>query len=129
MGLHCSYKTFDGPYSKFDRFRDALAIAAGFELYEKEGGHYFGRFGLDYDNTYEEENVLGIWPVEPKEPLLLLLCHSDCEGVIQFRHLCLLAARIAELIPKIDAQWKVTAIEFARGLLRAYKFERDVKFS
>ena len=66
--------------------------------------------------------------------MLILLMHSDCEGVIQPTDGRRLAARLDELLDKIGAgepnadEWQETTRQFINGLTRAADARQSLEF-
>lgn len=97
MGLDVSHGCWTGAYSAFDRFRAALAFAAGYEGWPRM---------LFYiaDEEDAEDVIEGKWTNTPADPLLVLLVHSDCDGIIQPEQAAPLADRLEELLPKLSEE-------------------------
>jgi hypothetical protein len=62
----------------------------------------------DWDNI-NDENIRGEWgekrPMlrdKTHDPLLFLICHSDCDGLLHPYHGRLIADRLEELLPKLE---------------------------
>ena len=143
MGLDTTHGCWSGAYSAFARFRDKLADVAGYET---------GRIVTEFDITREtlfidwggvsEAQIMGRWDRMPcridgtPDPLLLLLAHSDCEGIIPARFCAALADRLAELVPLLPTDpdhghighWQAKTERFIDGLRRAAEAGEDVEF-
>lgn len=127
MGLDTSHECWHGSYGSFRVWRNALAVAAGIPLDNAEYS-----YELPW-NEFTLENFQGEWDRVPgDDPLLYLLVHSDCDGVIhpeQGRHI---ARRLRELAPKLvdHPLWSMRdlAIRFAEGLEQAAEAGEDVDF-
>lgn len=114
MGLDVSHDAWSGAYSRFHRFRVALAQAAG--------------CGFAPHPLLPEEGL--VWRVSPKEPLYPLLNHSDCDGEIEVEDLLPLAARLRELAPHIDPEdFAERAIQFAEGCEAAAAANEPLEFA
>lgn len=111
MGLNCSHDAFDGAYSAFNRFRQAVCHVTGFEgsypphyeysmrgdlLYTKDGqvaireGYDPDRFFLPYG--MDEETCPGLWE---------FLTHSDCDGEISPEMCTKVADDLEKLVPRM----------------------------
>lgn len=139
MGLDVSHDCWHGAYSAFSRWRDELARVAGYEFRQVEGE--FKPFP-DVDWTkYHADLVngplMGHWAETPEDPLLILIVHSDCDGMIYHPQLKPLADRLTELLPllpKTDdwghiGSWRVKTQNFIDGLLEAHEAGEDVEFA
>lgn len=104
MGLDTSHDCWHGAYSAFTTFRNELAKAAGYEItvHEYENGFKSPGPVLDYDR-FTPENYQGEWAETPEDPLIVLLVHSDCDGVIRPAQAAALADRLEALLPAIAA--------------------------
>lgn len=137
MGLDTTHNCFHGPYGAFNRWRDAVARAAGYQ-FKRFDGEYRDAVDLDWD-VFDLKNYQGEWDIVPgDDPLLYLIVHSDCDGVMhpeQGRHL---VARLRQLAPKVDPEgviygvrgnsmYEVT-LRFADGLEWAAAAGEDVEF-
>jgi hypothetical protein len=72
MTLSVSHGAFDGLCSEFRDWRCAIARAAGYGIVDdgSEPAHIL----LDYDSI-TDENIVGVWPAAPADPLLILFAH------------------------------------------------------
>lgn len=94
MGLDVSHDAWHGAYSAFNRFRTALAELGGF-------GTLFVA-GEVTKRMYSEDVIMrSEWPEPPHDPLLVLLIHADCDGVILNKWLTPLADRLEQLLPSL----------------------------
>lgn len=104
MGLDTSHDCWHGAYSSFNRWREAVAVAAGYAVYDV-ADHRSGRIVptvmLDWGHIMLQ-NLLGDWEKPPHDPLIVLIAHSDCEGFIHPEHAGPLADRLEELLPLLN---------------------------
>lgn len=81
---------------------------------------------------FEDKNYQGEWDSIPGEdPLLFLLVHSDCDGVIRPEHGVHLADRLEQLPPLLDEsvrRMREDTERFAGGLRKAAASGEDVEF-
>ncbi len=134
MGLWASHGCWDAGYSAFARWRRELARAAGYKILEPHLG------AADYDLPWDEfkpENYQGEWDTVPgDDPLLYLLVHSDCDGVIHPAQGIHIARRLEYLLPLLDesaAGGHITSMKdrtqaFIDGLRKAAGAGEDVEF-
>lgn len=135
MGLWASHGCWDaGAYSAFARWRRELARAAGYKILEP----HFEQpdYELPWD-MFEPKNYQGEWDSPPgDDPLLFLLVHSDCDGVIHPAQGIHIAARLEQLLPLLDesqAGGHITSMRgrtqaFIDGLRKAAAADEDVEF-
>lgn len=111
MGLNCSHGAFDGAYSAFNRFRQAVCHITGFEgsygphyeysmkgepLYTKDGQIAY-RDGYDADTFYLPDHMTQeTWP-----GLWEFLSHSDCDGEISPEMCTKVADDLEKLVPRM----------------------------
>ena len=137
---HGCWTEDSGTVLDFMRWRALLARAAGYgTAHVLMGEHTFELPDIPYD-TLTEENVLGDWGTPPADPLMILLGHSDTEGVIHHQDAMPLALRLRTLVEGIAEHShysigsplqhieETRTWDFARGLLRAHEAEEDVTF-
>lgn len=134
MGLSVSHNCFDGRYSSFNQLRNALAVAAGYKLttpppgLSEEVRRFFCELPVMGETTADQ--LAGIWPEMPEDPILVILHHSDCEGNIYPAQAGMLAGRIQQLAPSIPKQEVREAAErFAKGLWDAFAKQELVEFN
>ena len=77
MGLDCTHGAFSGAYSSFNRFRKALARAAGGAWPPHAPGALFEGKPLGADDWCWDDEVV---PPEHHAGLLAIMEHSDCDG-------------------------------------------------
>jgi hypothetical protein len=121
MGLDTSHGCWHGPYSRFRRFRRALAKAA------------WGTNLDDYEGFQDEPNENArSFADHASDPLVQLIDHSDCDGELAIDVLLPLAARLDELAPKLkhlaDSDFMERAMQFADGLREAASRGEPVEF-
>lgn len=103
MGLDTTHDCWHGPYSSFNRWREAVQVAAGWPMQDVTG---------EYGQTYREAtvvnwsaitdaNIMGEWDALPEDPLIVLIAHSDCDGVIPVPALLPLADRLDEIAARM----------------------------
>lgn len=135
MGLDTSHNCWHGAYGAFQRWRQELARAAGYEVVEPSGiGQPY--YELPWEQ-FEDKNFLGEWDGIPgDDPLMFLLVHSDCDGVIRPEHGVHLADRLEQLLPLLDeavSGGHITSMrgdteQFIDGLRKAAAAGEDVDF-
>lgn len=144
MGLDVTHDCWHGPYSAFHRFRAALAKAAGLPPLALMDGFYGGSLIDDFewqlsrdvrDSLARKTEGLPIrWSCLRRDPLHVLLNHSDCDGVLPVRSLIPLAKRLEELVPLLATEgeegqrWAECATQFARGCRDAAEARERVEF-
>lgn len=141
MGLDTTHDAWHGAYSSFSRWRDKLCEIAGYELYDRTG-YPGGKMTLIDWGLWKEENFYDP-PYIPcrldgtPDPLLLLICHSDCEGKIRSEFLDPLAKRLEELLPELEKQpddgghignWSSKTRQFILGCRAAASKGEDLEF-
>ena len=134
MGLDTSHDCFHGAYGAFARWRRELARAAGYTILEPSIDR------ADYDlpwDMFEEKNYQGEWDSVPgDDPLLYLLVHSDCDGVIHPEQGVHIARRLESLLPLLDesasgghlTSMRGKTQQFIDGLKTAALAGEDVEF-
>ena len=128
MGLDTSHNCWHGAYSAFARFRARLAQSIGMDL---SSMRVFEQFGA---SEFGEE-----LPSNEKEPLCILLNHSDCDGVIEHKDTLPLANRLKEILV-LEQSKAVSSDDFENnryleriqqfidGLMDAHNNNEDVDF-
>lgn len=104
MGLTVSHGCWNGGFSHWHRWCNALACAAGYTLAEvgtSRPDDYSMIVPSELkDVEWDEVNFFGDWPAgPPADPLVILLVHQDNGGRIHADHTGLLADRLDELHP------------------------------
>lgn len=70
-----------------------------------------------------------LWETLDPDPILVLLNHSDCDGLIPLENCTSLADRLAELVPQMSEYWiKELALDFIDSLRLAVKDNSDLEF-
>lgn len=131
MGLDTSHDCWHGAYGAFHRLRNAIAEAADWPMNE-DGSDYL----LPFDEL-QDKNYSGDWDRVPgDDPLIVLLAHSDCDGVIHPEHGRHIAKRLRELAPLLPVEggghiksMRGDTLQFAEGLERAAAAGEDVVFA
>jgi hypothetical protein len=126
MGLNISHDCWEGSYTSFNEFRVKLGLLAG---YQPDDDDYVI---IDWTNLTKKE-FGGRWNKTPKDPLLVLLAHYDCEGKIYRNQQMPLSNRLKELLaiaknrkePKRLLNW---VAKFIAGLECAYKKKEIIEF-
>ena len=137
MGLDTTHGCWHGSYGAFSRWRAELARVAGYEQREPTLRDP-SRYVLPWD-MFKPENYQGEWNgfVPGDDPLLYLLAHSDCDGVIHPEQGVHIATRLEQLLPMLDDKETVGHITphmrgktqtFIDGLKAAHKAGEDVGF-
>ena len=148
MGLNCTHNAFDGAYSAFNRFRQAVCFIIGGSypphyLYQPDGqltevdGHIVYQKELDENRFYWGEGRT------PKENpgLWEFLTHSDCDGSISPSMCKKVANELEELVPAMrELNWEAhghlernggyaaTLEQFIAGCRAAHKARQSLKF-
>jgi hypothetical protein len=113
MGLDVSHDCWSGPYSSFNRFREALAEAAGLPPLRTMVG-----FAPDATVSWADF----------QDPIVPLIDHSDCDGTIEREFQISVANRLDELTPHLPELWRDSARAFANGLRAAHAAGEAVVF-
>jgi len=111
MGLDCSHDAWHGAYSAFHRWRCKLAEVAMLPRLENMEG--FGG------------NIA--WKPYSRNPLTMLLDHSDCDGQIEPEDCDPLADALEALVPYLPIEddpghignWQDKTMQFVKGLRAA----------
>lgn len=128
MGLDISH---DGPhwsYSGFQIWRAAVVRAAGIPMRKHDKHDRFDIADIDF-NSFPPERFMGEWAEgDPGDPLLVLIVHSDCDGVIHPGHALALAERIDGLMEKLEPYHAEAAGDFVAALRRAWALHEPLEF-
>lgn len=130
MGLDTSHNCWHGGYGSFNAWRNKLAELAGYPLVKDEGHMVPSNIAW---NSITSEHLNGEWESIPSDPLLILICHYDCEGKIDKAHTKILAERLVELLPLMkdfeeNQFFEGKTLQFINGLLEAHANKEDVEF-
>jgi len=142
MGLDTTHGCWHGSYGTFNRWRCAVALAAGWELDPTHDTYAIPEGRLPDQapaDGYANSVFLGVWYTDPVDVLDVLLLHSDCEGVIPHRFCRPLAERLEGMMEALVAPdeaedddavdwWDEVTLDFCTGLLRADIRGEDVGF-
>jgi len=159
MGLDTSHGCWHGAYSAFMRWRTEIAKASGIPLMLMDGFHrcppdfhplvqaakeHRARpdfSGSGYDPlaywALDVDDLLPLsWDMFKGHPLVPLLNHSDCDGIIASSDCGPLADCLESLLDKLPAtpagghigDWRVKTQAFIDGLRRAAAAGEDVDF-
>lgn len=136
MGLDTSHDCWHGAYSAFSRWRNKLAEVAGYVFAKQKDD-----MGLEWDTVcvdwgHLQDKLYGDWDKTPDDPLLVLIAHSDCEGVIHPKQAKPLANRLEKLLPLLPDEdggghihnWRDKTQTFIDGLREAVSLNEDVDF-
>lgn len=136
VGLDVSHGCWQGAYSAFNRWRCKISELAGYgyHIYDSDKTPSFDWSSVPYSSIHGE------WDVPPKDPILVLLAHSDCDGVIKAEHTGPLADRLESLLPLLPegnefedggghiGNWRDKTQQFIDGLRQASELQEDVEF-
>lgn len=134
MGLDTTYGCWHGPYSAFNRWRTEVARAAGMPIVRRDDEdrrEYPALWGEPEWAGGEHAVAVaqGEWDELPEDPLLVLLLHSDCDGIIPVEALLPLAERLEEIAPQMNEDYDRDATaRFAQGLRAAAAAGKPVEF-
>jgi hypothetical protein len=142
MGLDMSHDAWHGAYSAFDRFRTTLTEVAGLPLVADPVSTSRKVVDVNWD-AVSDANIQGEWGEKLPtlrdgtfDPLLLLLVHSDCDGVLHPYHAKLVADRVEELIPLLPAEggghiglYGDKAQALVDGFRRAHAADEEIVFA
>ena len=140
MGLDTSHGCWHGAYSAFGRWRETIAQVAGYKMMdptpeEQNQGHYRPYVAIEWSGV-TADNLAGEWSRTPPDPLVVLIAHYDCEGVIHPKQGIALAHRLSELLPLLPedggghiGNYRDKTQLFINGLMDAYRAGEDVVFS
>ena len=116
MGLDTSHDCFHGGYGTFHQWRQLICELAG-----------YGNM-----HTYKGCGGTKPWPSKKKHPLVILLAHSDCDGVIKAKDCGHIVMALQKILPKLDKPEDRMYLEFTKswidGLIDAAMRHEDVDF-
>ncbi len=138
MGLDTTHDCWHGPYSAFTRWRQALAKAAGYAVWNVVlNGIPAPTVMIDWGHLGTEAHLMGEWEETPDDPLLVLIVHHDYTGDIRPAQAGPLADRIEELAQHLppeehdswDPHWmRGRSAQFVAGLRTAAAAGEPVRF-
>lgn len=140
MGLDTSHNCWHGAYSAFSRWREQIAQVAGYKMMDPTPEEQAQGFHRPYPmiewSGISDANLQGEWTRTPADPLVVLIAHSDCDGVIHPAQAGPLADRLAELLPLLPdgdggghiGDWRTKTQAFIDGLRSAAQAGEDVDF-
>ena len=152
MGLDTTHGCWNGPYSSFNRWRTQLAAEIGYPLPLMDGFCPWFVASAPFGDATETEVASTQlrkyppipWPPASEEPLVVLLSHSDCEGVIDWTAAPDIANRLDQVVKKARSRQGMSAPtgperadydgfipaceRFATGLREAYAARENVVF-
>ena len=137
MGLDTSHDCWHGAYSAFGLWRKTIAKAAGYAVWGVKTEYGFDATVMIDWGHITPANLMGEWNNTPSDPLIVLIAHSDCEGVIHPTQAILLADRLSDLLPLLPSgevpghigDYKTKTQKFIDGLRLAVEKGEDVRFS
>ena len=138
MGLDISHDCFSGAYSAFFRFREYVAKAAGYSVWDVKTSHgLVPTIVLDWGHI-TEKNLAGKWEKTPDDPLIVLFAHYDDRGCIYPEQALPLSNSLQELLPFLTGSGgghlesaggvRQVAINFIKGLRTAALSGEPVTF-
>lgn len=109
MGLSTTHNCWQDSYSSFNEWRNVIAERAGYKL-EENTYWYEGSLITLVEPRLNRQRLpkgaeYGEWIKTPSDPLVVLLAHSDCEGVIYPEQATPLANRLEQLIDRLPEQY------------------------
>jgi hypothetical protein len=149
MGLNTTHNAWHGPYSSFMTWRTELSKIYNIPLELMEGFYYKGdvcsdpflllhhkfkndELEIKYINRLEERLPLK-WENLKKNPIYILLRHSDCDGYISYGNCGKIANELKNVIEKIEPDDNIYSFynrtkQFMEGCILAYKNKEKLKF-
>lgn len=137
MGLDTTHDAWHGAYGAFNRWRNTIAEVAGYKLIEisYDGGYKSEGPDIDWD-SYALKNYQGEWDTPPADPLIYLIVHSDCDGILTPGAAGAVADRLRGLLPLLPegeggghiGYWREKTQYFIDGLQDAYDLGEEVEF-
>lgn len=140
MGLDTTHGCWRGAYSAFSRWREQIAQVAGYKMMdptpEEQAQGFFKPYPMIEWSGVTGANLQGEWSRTPPDPLIVLIAHSDCDGVIHPEQAGPLADRLTELLPLLPegsggghiGDWREKTQAFIDGLRDAVDAREDVEF-
>lgn len=127
MSLQISEDGFAGAYSSFALLRNRIAWAAGYEVVSDFRAGRLPHARIVADPRWADANFMGEWEMMPQDALLVLLVHSDCEGIIPWGVCRRLELRLREIASWCDDDPEI--LRLAEACHVAFNQERDLVFS
>lgn len=149
MGLSTTHSCWDGSYSGFYLFRQAVLCASGLPTTAPNSLEPLERgpqLDIDWD-TVTDRQIMGHWDRKGPtvamiggplltDPVLYLLVHSDCEGKLRRGYLPALKSRLEEIAPRyadtaamLDGSYLSRRLgQFIDGLAAAIEAGEHVEF-
>jgi hypothetical protein len=119
LSIHNTFSdqfVWSSSYSGFGNWRDAIAKAAD-----------VGDWRTTANPTDDE--VMGIWAVQPADPLAFVLQHSDCDGFILPDNAGRLARRLRGLLDDLaESEWLDATKDFIVALEEACEDKATLEF-
>ena len=137
MGLDVTHGCWSGPYSAFNRWREAIEGAAGITATHLAAFLGVTEERLATDRAAVPESILcGEWEQDPPDVLFILSLHHDCDGIIPLRFCAPLAERLEGLLPLLPQDdvpglphgLQARTQRFVDGLRSAASRGDDVRF-
>ena len=147
MGLDTSHRCWHGAYSAFMRWREKLAELTGYPPLILMEGFYTKDNWNDVVKILRDKGhdwVAGLlaaglpisWGLFNPDPLIILLRHSDCDGLIESKDCDPIADRLEELMPLLPkcegvghiGNWRDKTQAFIDGLREAARLGENVDF-
>lgn len=130
MGLDTTHDCWHGPYPAFSRWRNDVAMAAGYAVGNLVMGSGFAQptVMIDWGHLGTETHLMGIWDKTPDDPLLVLIVHYDHTGEIYPAQQLALAWRLENIAEKLNSGNKEKTLRFAKGLREAHSRGESVRF-
>jgi hypothetical protein len=124
----------------FNQLRNEIARAAGYQIEASRVETPWGTRANEETVVLDQKHFppgheLGEWDEMPKDPLLILLAHSDYNGRIKAEHCAALADALEVVLPKLAGSADRPSTDRGAthamivGLRRASAANEDVEFS
>jgi hypothetical protein len=104
VGLETTHDCWHGSYMAFGEWRQLVARVAGYTMKDHSDVPWT-TVDLPWE-MFTQQNHMGEWTNGPavEDPLLYLIVHSDCEGVIHPKEGRHLAARLEQILPTLTIE-------------------------
>ena len=125
MGLDTSHNCWHGSYMAFGAWRQQVARAGGYTVKEQSDVPWTA-IDLPWE-MFKQENYKGDWVNGPavEDPLLYLIVHSDCDGVIHPEEARHLAERLEQILPALTIETAPDLAERLEKFLPGLTVERN----